>query len=126
MQINTKYELGQMVYRAREVNKTITNSQTCDLCFGERRINYKGYECKCPKCLGDGKIIIGNEKVKSIEIQKPREITSIRATFSPSGLSVRYRVNGFNVPEEELFLTMEEIEEQFGKDFKNERTGRIN
>lgn len=38
-----------------------------------------------------------------------------------NGLSVRYKVNGHNVPEDELFLTMEEVEEHFKEDDKDVR-----
>lgn len=55
MQINTKYEMGQKVYRVVERFRRIENVQTCDICFGTGSINYKGYECQCSKCLGKWK-----------------------------------------------------------------------
>lgn len=67
------------------------------------KINYKGYSCMCPKCDGEGKIITGQKTKLSREIQRPREITSVKVSFSINGLSVRYKVNGHNVPEDELF-----------------------
>lgn len=72
MEINTKYEMGQKVYRARVIKRTFDIEETCDLCCGEKKINYKGYSCMCPKCDGEGKIITGQkqnypEKFKSRE-----------------------------------------------------------
>ena len=78
MEINTKYEMGQKVYRARVIKRTFDIE----------------------------------------EIQRPREITSVKVSFSINGLSVRYKVNGHNVPEDELFLTMEEVEEHFKRMIK--------
>ena len=54
MEINTKYEMGQKVYRARVIKRTFDIEETCDLCCGEKKINYKGYSCMCPKCDGEG------------------------------------------------------------------------
>ena len=119
MEINTKYEMGQKVYRARVIKRTFDIEETCDLCCGEKKINYKGYSCMCPKCDGEGKIITGQKTKLSREIQRPREITSVKVSFSIKGLSVRYKVNGHNVPEDELFLTMEEVEEHFIEDDKD-------
>lgn len=48
MEINTKYEMGQKVYRARVIKRTFDIEETCDLCCGEKKINYKGYSCMCP------------------------------------------------------------------------------
>lgn len=45
MEINTKYEMGQKVYRARVIKRTFDIEETCDLCCGEKKINYKGYSC---------------------------------------------------------------------------------
>ena len=82
MEINTKYEMGQKVYRARVIKRTFDIEETCDLCCGEKKINYKGYSCMCPKCDGEGKIITGQKTKLSREIQKPREITSVKVSFS--------------------------------------------
>lgn len=87
MEINTKYEMGQKVYRARVIKRTFDIEETCDLCCGEKKINYKGYSCMCPKCDGEGKIITGQKTKLSREIQKPREITSVKVSFSINGLS---------------------------------------
>ncbi len=43
MQINTKYEMGQKVYKVVKRFRRIENIQTCDICFGTGSINYKGY-----------------------------------------------------------------------------------
>ena len=40
MQINTKYEMGQKVYRVVEKFRRIENVQTCDICFGTGLIIY--------------------------------------------------------------------------------------
>ena len=50
MQIKTKYEIGQKVYRVVKRTRNIENVQTCNLCRGIGSFNYKGYECTCPKC----------------------------------------------------------------------------
>lgn len=63
MEINTKYEMGQKVYRVVERFQRIENIQTCDICFGTGSINYKGYGCQCPKCLGKGNIVLNSEEV---------------------------------------------------------------
>lgn len=116
MQINTKYEMGQKVYRVVERFRRIENVQTCDICYGTGSINYKGYECQCPKCLGRGNIILNSEEVSFRKVYEPREITSIRVTVTDKDINIRYRVDGEVVPEKELFLTMEEIEEHFKED----------
>lgn len=46
MQINTKYEMGQKVYRVVEKFRRIENVQTCDICHETGSINYKGYGIK--------------------------------------------------------------------------------
>ena len=46
MEINTKYEMGQKVYRVVERFQRIEKIQTCDICFGTGSINYKGYGCQ--------------------------------------------------------------------------------
>lgn len=86
MEINTKYEMGQKVYRARVIKRTFDIEETCDLCCGEKKINYKGYSCMCPKCDGEGKIITGQKTKLSREIQRPREITSVKVSFSITAL----------------------------------------
>ena len=35
MKINTKYEMGQKVYRVVERFRRIENVQTCDICYGK-------------------------------------------------------------------------------------------
>ena len=47
---------------------------------------------------------------------EPKEIMSVRVTVSDKDINIRYRVDGEVVPEKELFLTMEEIEEHFKED----------
>lgn len=116
MKINTKYEMGQKVYRVVERFRRIENVQTCDICFGTGSINYKGYECQCPKCLGKGNIVLNSEEVSFRKVYEPKEITSVRVTVSDKDTNIRYRVDGEVVPEKELFLTMEEIEEHFKED----------
>ena len=113
MQIKTKYEIGQKVYRVVKRTRNIENVQTCNLCRGIGSFNYKGYECTCPKCLGRGTIVLSSEEVGFKEVHEPKEISSIRATVSDKDISIRYRIDGVTVTEEELFLTMEEIEECF-------------
>ena len=39
----TKFDVGQTVYRVFEVQKTIEQKVTCDICCGTRQITYKGY-----------------------------------------------------------------------------------
>ena len=116
MQINTKYEMGQKVYRVVERFQRIENIQTCDICFGTGSINYKGYGCQCPKCLGKGNIVLNSEEVSFRRVYEPKEIMSVRVTVSDKDTNIRYRVDGEVVPEKELFLTMEEIEEHFKED----------
>lgn len=80
MKINTKYEMGQKVYRVVERFRRIENVQTCDICYGTGSINYKGYECQCPKCLGRGNIVLNSEEVSFRKVYEPKEITSVRVT----------------------------------------------
>ena len=116
MQIDTKYEMGQKVYRVVERFRRIENIQACNICSGASSINYKGYECQCPKCSGRGSIVLSSEDVSFRKVYEPKEITSIRVTVSDKDINIRYRVDGEVVPEKELFLTMEEIEEHFNED----------
>lgn len=80
MEINTKYEMGQKVYRVVERFRRIENVQTCDICFGTGSINYKGYEYQCPKCLGKGNIVLNSKEVSFRKVYEPKEIMSVRVT----------------------------------------------
>lgn len=44
---------------------------------------------------------------------------SFNQIFKSCNFIIRYKVNGHNVPEDELFLTMEEVEEHFKEDDKD-------
>lgn len=115
---DTKFEVGQTVYRVYETRKNIEQKVTCDLCLGTRQITYKGYRCSCPKCNGRGEIVTGEKEVTLREIDVPREITAIRliANKANSGL-LKYVLSvphgchsGKNVLEKELFATVEEAQ----------------
>ena len=71
MEINTKYEMGQKVYRVVERFQRIEKIQTCDIYFGTGSINYKGYGCQCPKCLGKGNIVLNSEEVSFRRVYEP-------------------------------------------------------
>ena len=115
---DTKFEVGQTVYRVYETQKDIEQKVTCDLCLGTRQITYKGYRCSCPKCNGRGELVTDRKEVTLREIDVPREITAIRliANRANSGL-LKYVLSvphgchsGKNVLEKELFATEEEAQ----------------
>ena len=54
---DTKFEVGQTVYRVYETRKNIEQKATCDVCLGTGKITYKGYKCNCPKCNGRGELV---------------------------------------------------------------------
>lgn len=66
--------------------------------------------------MGRGNIVLNSEEVSFRKVYEPKEITSVRVTVSDKDTNIRYRVDGEVVPEKELFLTMEEIEEHFKED----------
>lgn len=68
MEINTKYEMGQKVYRARVIKRTFDIEETCDLCCGEKKINYKGYKNGFNRNDGDIQSYIS--KIESLIIEK--------------------------------------------------------
>lgn len=75
---NTKFEIGQTVYRVYETRKNIEQKVTCDLCLGTGKITYKGYKCNCPKCNGRGELVTDSKEVTLREIDVPRKVTAIR------------------------------------------------
>ena len=115
---DTKFEVGQTVYRVYETRKNIEQKATCDVCLGAGKITYRGYKCNCPKCNGRGELVTDSKEVTLREIDVPREVTAIRliANKENSGL-LKYVLNvphgchsGKNVLEKELFATIEEAQ----------------
>ena len=91
---DTKFEVGQTVYRVYETRKNIEQKATCDVCLGTGKITYKGYKCNCPKCNGRGELVTDSKEVTLREIDVPREVTAIRliANKENSGL-LKYVLN---------------------------------
>lgn len=115
---NTKFEIGQTVYRVYETQKDMEQKVTCDLCLGTRQITYKGYKCNCPKCNGRGELVIDRKEVTLREIDVPRKVTAIRliADKNKNGL-LRYTLDApqghrssKGALEKELFATEEEAQ----------------
>lgn len=115
---NTKFEIGQTVYRVYETQKDMEQKVTCDLCLGTRQITYKGYRCSCPKCNGRGELVTDSKEVTLREIDVPRKVTAIRliANKNKSGL-LRYTLDvpqghrsSKSALEKELFATEEEAQ----------------
>lgn len=115
---NTKFEIGQTVYRVYETQKDMEQKVTCDLCLGTRQITYKGYRCSCPKCNGRGELVTDRKEVTLREIDVPRKVTAIRliADKNKNGL-LRYTLDapqghrsGKGALEKELFATEEEAQ----------------
>ena len=75
---DTKFEVGQTVYRVYETRKNIEQKATCDVCLGTGKITYKGYRCNCPKCNGRGELVTDSKEVTLREIDVPRKVTAIR------------------------------------------------
>ena len=115
---DTKFEVGQTVYRVYETRKNIEQKVTCDVCLGTGKITYKGYRCNCPKCNGRGELVTDSKEVTLREIDVPRKVTAIRliADKNKDGL-LRYTLDapqGYcsskGALEKELFAAIEEAQ----------------
>lgn len=114
----TKFDVGQTVYRVFEIEKTVNQKVTCDICCGDGKITYKGYRWGCPKCHGNGELITGTKNVIMRDVDIPRKITSIRLIADKNkSIMLRYILNtpdyclsSKSALENELFTTMEEAE----------------
>lgn len=125
---DTKFEVGQTVYRVYETRKNIEQKVTCDVCLGTGKITYKGYKCNCPKCNGRGELVTDSKEVTLREIDVPRKVTAIRliADKNKDGL-LRYTLDapqGYysskGALEKELFATIEEVANDACKEFAME------
>lgn len=107
MEINPKYDIGQVVWRDR----LVSIFHTCEICEGEGKIQYRGYELRCPECQGTGKKHRCGEKEYVVD---EVVITSIKATISSDCMvRIRYKVkpterNNTSRSEGSLFATKEE------------------
>ena len=74
MEIKSKFSLGQVVW----IVKKISREKTCDVCKGTGSIMYDGYEMKCPKCGGTGKI---EDNLRTVyTVSKPLIICKIKSS----------------------------------------------
>lgn len=107
MEINPKYDIGQAVW----TDRLVPIFHTCEICEGTGKIQYRGYELRCPECQGIGKNHLCGEKEYVVE---EVVITSIKATISSDCMMrIRYKVkpterNNTSRSEGSLFATKEE------------------
>ena len=121
LHIKTKFEVGQEVYRIESSRKAIECEKTCNVCLGEGSFIYKGYQCRCPKCGGRGKIIVDRNYIQINSVNDIKwKITSIKVTVDEDGnIDLKYMIYPFidqyaydeaTVLEHELFATLEEAQ----------------
>ena len=70
--VNNQYEIGQDVYLVTSKNKLMESKCPCDMCFGTGRITYKGYNIQCPRCKGEGDILLNSSHVYSGSVVKTK------------------------------------------------------
>lgn len=117
MILNNKFEIGQELYTV--IRKPI--DYDCPICKAEGKFNHNGYDVKCPKCQGVGKLT--DSKILWSVDENKVTVRSLRANIHENTQSIRYNVNSmtFNIhkrPEHQLFVTKEEAE-QFCYDNNN-------
>ena len=109
LEINPKYDIGQVVW----TDRLVSIFYTCEICEGTGKIQYRGYELRCPECQGTGKNHRCGEKEYVVD---DVVITSIKATISSDCIvRIRYKVkpterNNTSRSEGSLFATKEEAE----------------
>lgn len=111
--VNNQYEIGQDVYLITSKNKLMERKCPCDMCFGTGRITYKGYNMQCPRCKGEGDILLNSTHVLVNEVvEAVCRIISYRYTVAKDGNILRYKIRigdrVKNVPEDVIYATREE------------------
>ena len=103
---DTKFEVGQTVYRVYETRKNIEQKVTCDVCLGTGKITYKGYRCNCPKCNGRGELVTDSKEVTLRVIADKNKDGLLRYTLdAPQGYC-----SSKGALEKELFAAIEEAQ----------------
>ena len=108
MKIETKFDLGQMVYccdfKTHEFKKI-----TCETCNGTGRIEIKKKNFSCVDCKGF-KYKTTSEKIENIWIPFPRDGASKVWGINIKEKFISYNIDMNDVRESEIFASLEECQ----------------
>lgn len=114
MDINTKFNVGDVVYEIAFTAKEI--EEKCLACNGEKTILLpNGKKYGCPACYGDGKKVVRTEKKWYIldgDEYYSRPIGEIRVEVKGKDVEINYlrKKTGSLIKEERCFKTKEEAQ----------------
>lgn len=108
--VENKYDIGEKCYTIYRVPV----KYKCSICEGEGKFNHNGYEVRCVKCNGTGKL---HDAHTTLLVPIEAQISSIKISINDSNISIRYKilsdVNIKNRLEEMLFKTFEQAENYY-------------
>lgn len=107
----TKFNVNDNVYMIKKAKI----EKPCHVCNGDKIINYKGRELKCPECMGKGKILTNDSEY--VVDDNYYNIRSIVMTINNDNeLSIKYKLTyalqRMTKPESALFKTKKEAKKR--------------
>lgn len=85
MEIKTKFNVGDIIWTIRQVNKEIK----CPKCRGNAKVLVGNIEYYCEECYGTGKVL-SNELEWIVQKENPCKITRIRILVEKNRTEITY------------------------------------